>query len=59
LLAQTLDGEASAILSRKTTPAKRMLLNGKHYLEKPPMPVKLAAAQTQDSMQALVERLKA
>lgn len=59
LLAQTLDGETSAILTRKTPPARRMLLNGKHYLDKPPMPVKIAMSQTQDSVAALAERLKA
>jgi len=59
ILSQTLDGETSATLTRKTVPAKRMLLNGKHYLEKPPMPVKLATHQIKDSVEALAQRLKA
>lgn len=59
LLAQTMDGEVSAMFSRKTVPAKRMLVNGKHYLEKAPLPVKFAGSQVKDSVQALAERLKA
>jgi protein gp37 len=56
-LAQTWAGETSALLSRKTVPGRRMLLNGKHYLERAPFPVKLAP-EHQDSMQALAQRLK-
>lgn len=58
-LAQTLDGETSAILSRKTTPVRRLMLNGKHYLEKPAMPLKFSSSQIKDSVEALAERLKA
>ncbi|TXH05528.1 MAG: DUF5131 family protein [Nevskiaceae bacterium] len=56
LLSATVDGETSEIMTRKTVPARRLLLDGKHYLERAPLPALITPEM--DSVQALAARLK-
>lgn len=57
LLAMTIGGERSELLSKKVVPTtRRMLLDGKPLLQRPPSAVKLPAA-AHDSVQELAARL--
>lgn len=56
LLSATIDGESSEVMTQKTMPARRLLLDGKHYLERAPAPVSVPVVQL-DSVQALAARL--
>jgi len=56
LLSTTIDGETSELMTQNTPSSRRLLLDGRHYLARPPLPATVPTEPV-DSVQALAARL--